>query len=331
MIKPSYFSKSFRDAFNDDLIFNRSFHMAKGSGKDYALDFYLKGDSLRKNTPNRPIRFKMGLSTNNSYLEMMSIGQGLKVGYHTTWKVQAMEIFPSEDLRSIPISRRKCRFEDEIEGQEIFQVYSQSACKFEFKIKKAKEFCQCLPWYIPFDSKSKKHIICDLYGNYCFKTMMKDQTRNINCLPSCHQIQYTYSEVIEKINKDGVCKIDFIKTTEKNLAEYLFFPDFINEYAIIKAWSNSEVKNDTTLTLDSKMALQEFCKTLVEQDLAKVTIFFEKKNYVRTLTNLRVTFTDKLGTFGNIIFISFISKYSLKFEIVISRWNSWIVHWNEYT
>ena len=52
-----------------------------------------------------------------------------------------------------------------------------------------------------------KHVICDLYGNYCFKIKMEEASNNDtnNCLPTCHQIQYTYSEVIEKRDAESIC------------------------------------------------------------------------------------------------------------------------------
>ena len=298
MLRPSYFTESFNEAFNEDLIFDKNLFMAKGSGEDYAFNFYLMGDSSRKETAKAPIRFNMELSTNNNYFGMKSTGQGIKAGYHTTWKVQAMEINPSKHLRNVPMVRRKCRFEDETKGLKLFKIYSQAACQFEYKIMKAKEFCQCLPWHIPSDSKSKRHTICDLFGNYCFKRMMKNQTRNTDCLPLCHQIQYTYSEVIEKINSEDACN-PFLKSSfEKSIALELFPSKFINKYATIKRWHNPEFKNKTDLKYNEKEVWFKFCKNMVEKDLAKVTIFFEKDTYVRTLTNLKSTFTDKLGVFG---------------------------------
>ena len=37
---------------------------------------------------------------------------------------------------------------------------------------------------------------------------------------------------------------------------------------------------------------------LVEQHIAKVSVMFDRKKYVRTMTNLKVTFPDKLASFG---------------------------------
>ena len=80
---------------------------------------------------------------------MDSVKHELNPGYLTTFEIQAMEIKPSEDLRSITYSRRGCRFDDEIEGLKVFQKYSQPACELDLKIISAEELCKCVPWYMP--------------------------------------------------------------------------------------------------------------------------------------------------------------------------------------
>ena len=43
---------------------------------------------------------------------------------------------------------------------------------------------------------------------------------------------------------------------------------------------------------------KERCKFMVRNDVARVTVMFDDKQYVRTMTNLRSTFSERLGTFG---------------------------------
>ena len=118
------------------------------------------GNSVRRKvTPNNLKHFILSLTSNMDYFGMhddefsADVIHELTPGYLTTIEVQAMEIKPSLELKSIPYGRRGCRFEDEVDGMEIFQKYSQSACEFEFRIKSAEEFCNCVPWYVP----SKNH------------------------------------------------------------------------------------------------------------------------------------------------------------------------------
>ena len=129
------------------------------SGPLHALDFFLVGNTVRRMYDNfSPTKFILGLTSKDDYIDIDAIDyKTIKPGYHVTYKVQAMEISPSPGLRSIHFKRRGCRFHDEIDGLEIFQLYSQSACEFEHKIKSAENFCQCVPWHFP---STRKNEVC---------------------------------------------------------------------------------------------------------------------------------------------------------------------------
>ena len=135
ILTQSYFKDSFIKAFGDDFNQEQRIEKGLGSGRSNALDFYIfkESDQLEEET-NIPKEVWMGLSTHDGYMEMKSVSQPIRFGYHTTWKVQAMEILPSDDLKEIPIEKRHCRFEDEAEDLILFNLYSQEACEFEQNI-----------------------------------------------------------------------------------------------------------------------------------------------------------------------------------------------------
>ena len=316
LLTQSYFKDAFHEVFKSDLNPNSTIFKGTGSGTSQALDFFV----LMKDTPQKERDSNtiwMGLSTHNGYFDMKSVSQPIKPGYHTTWKVQAMEIWPSKDLHDIPIDKRHCRFEDEAENLVLFDSYSQEACEFEKRILKAEEDCRCVPWYIPSRIKSGKHTICDVYGNFCFSEKMKGDHSETHdediCLPSCHQLQFTYSEVIEKRDPEDICNTEVLKEDdypgfknkafEPDLAYKLYkheFSELMYKYNATKAWINGKSNNISELKpLDSNRIMRDLCKSLVKDGLAKISVFYEKKKYVKTLTNKRVTLTDKLGTFGN--------------------------------
>ena len=315
LLAPSYFKEAFLEAFKSDLNPNSTILMGTGSGTSQALDFFvLTKSNLQSKESNR---MWMGLSTHNGYFDMKSVSQPIKPGYQTTWKVQAMEIWPSQDLHDIPIDKRKCRFEDEAENLILFDHYSQEACEFEKHVLEAEEYCRCVPWYIPSKIKSEKHTICDVYGNYCFSEKMKDGHSDTHeediCLPSCHQLQFTFSKEMEKRDPEDICNTEIVddgtypgfrnKDFEPDLARTLYkheFSELMYKYNATKAWINGKSNNISELKLiDSNGIMRDLCKSLVKDRLAKVSVFYEKKKYVKTLTNKRVTLTDKLGTFGN--------------------------------
>ena len=316
ILAPSYFRDSFIEAFEDDFKQEQKIERGTGSGRSQSLDFYIfkKSDSIVK-TEYHPKEMWMGLSTHDGYMDMKSVSQPIKFGHHTTWKVQAMEILPSEDLKEIPVDKRNCRFEDETDDLIFFNLYSQEACEFEHNVLDAEKLCQCVPWYIPSKKLTGRHVICDRYGMNCFNQKMKYAPSESNgierCLPSCHQLQFTYSEVIEKRDPIAICKVNskvhswyqIYKTEfEPNLAQELYekkFSDLLHKYNIVNDWLDTESNNVSALeALDETAIMKEICEDLVMNHIAKVSVFYEKKKYVKTLTNKRVTLTDKLGTFG---------------------------------
>ena len=137
-LRPSTFTESFEEAYNQDFTQNKTEYKAEGAGDEHALNFYLMNLDFRRSTEsNKSPPFSVGISNKRDYLDMKSIGQATKPGYHTIRKVQAMEIVPSDDLRDVPINKRKCMFPDENQDLKIFSQYSQSACELECRIEKA--------------------------------------------------------------------------------------------------------------------------------------------------------------------------------------------------
>ena len=304
LLKKSYFTEIFEETFKTDFIEIRDIVNGTGSGSDYALNFYLMDgiDILRK-TSEAPTSFLMSLSTKNEYFDLKSTKQIVKPGVHTIWKVQAMEIIPSLDLHYLSPDKRHCMFEDENQNLELFEKYSQTACEFECKIKQAEKACQCLPWYMPSISRSS---ICDVYGNYCFKSIMKSIMNNekpwkkCQCLPTCHNIEFTYTKEYEKRDPNGICT-EFPHTFEYNIARKLFKKGYTNslayKYHKVSEWINNK-SNQTLNKWDLEKAKLELCKMLVKHHMAKVSVMFDRRKYVRTMTNLKVTFPDKLASFG---------------------------------
>ena len=68
MLKPSYFTESFKEAFDSDLpIVEKEIKMGAGAGKEYALNFYLMGNNFQRKLDEGPSHFFMGISDKNDY------------------------------------------------------------------------------------------------------------------------------------------------------------------------------------------------------------------------------------------------------------------------
>ena len=310
LLKESYFTNSFYEAFKDDLMPNENLHMGTKSGD--ALHFYLIGNyrhrqiniESTKSDKDFPTKFLFSLSSKDDYFGMKESRKIIRSGYKVTWNVQAMEIVPSDDLRDISIESRKCRFDDEINGLDFFKSYSQSACEFELKVRKGREVCNCVPWYIPSNSTSR-HNICDVYGNFCFNQVQQQYQLSKECLPGCHQIQFTSYEVQEKLDPEVLC--DPMRRTFENRLTDTFqtntdqkVTSLLYEIQTLQDWILQNNKFNESYDLNK--IKNKACKRLLEKDLAEVVVKFERKKFIRTLTSKRVTFPDKLGAFGKMQF-----------------------------
>ena len=301
MLKPSMFTEAFEEAFKDDLPINPVIN-GSGSGVENALDFYLMDNSFRRMTDEKPSRFLLGLTTKNNYFDMKSVSQVIKPGFHTIWKVQAIEIFPSDNLRDLPILKRNCRFPDETDDLQIFKVYSKSACEYECRVKKAVATCGCYPWYVPSRPSPTKQTICDVFGNSCFDYVLrqKDTWKGCSCLPTCHHIEYTYSEQTNPLDLD-LCETSSISgTIESFLASDMMRNGYNSlTYKIFKVQERLEKESNETLEAwDKSKVRKELCDNMLQNYMAKVSVMFDKKTYIRTRTSLKVTFSDKLAAFG---------------------------------
>ena len=65
ILKPSYFTESFKEAFNDDLISNYILEYGTGAGKKHSIEFMLMGNTYRRQQDNGFTRFILGLSSGN--------------------------------------------------------------------------------------------------------------------------------------------------------------------------------------------------------------------------------------------------------------------------
>ncbi len=79
-----------------------------------------------------------------------------------TLRLIPSEVHSEGAIRSIPINKRKCRFQDETQGLvTLFSYYTQAACRFECFLKKAAEICRsvnsCRPCQRKLEPMSNFH------------------------------------------------------------------------------------------------------------------------------------------------------------------------------
>lgn len=114
-----------------------------------------------------------------------------------------------EDLRSFPISERKCYMEGE-RTLRFFKKYSVRNCEMECFSTFTYEKCRCVPFYTIRNSTME---ICsfssyDCYRNAKLKVKLgqnfdEEKVRNCKCLTTCNTINYNLEYIYNDIKADG--------------------------------------------------------------------------------------------------------------------------------
>ena len=326
LMKKSHFMDSFKSAYNEDFISNYSLNYGEKLGKTLKLFLGLTPIHPKQEIEHSevPVNFYVGISSSKEFFEMKLASDIVKAGYRTVIRVEPTEIVASEDLRSIQISKRKCHFEDELDDLKLFSKYSQSGCQFEKQIRTGMEKCKCAPWFIP-STIGQNYTMCDLNGNYCFDEITKHFGKHPECLPSYNLVQFSQNMIVEKLDPTKECQNP---TVFSSITSWISnSKGFSNLFEIQKLedWLNFPTEQGNG-SFYSEKQMYGFCQYMVANYIAEVNVKFGIKKYIRTKMSVKVSFTDRLGSFGK-------ERYKLKRKndtIYHFRWNTWIVHRNEY-
>ena len=302
MLNPSFYTESFRKAYLEDLKPNQTISFGERHGQ--SLNFFLAMSSRHPRqdhngallSDQEPANFYVGISTKEEYFQMKSSGFAVKAGYKTTINVQPMEISASEDLRSVAINKRNCRFSDELGDLVIFKSYSQSACNFEKNMRQIHKLCHCVPWYFPTPF-GQDYTICSYYGMQCVEDVREVLKPSDDCLPLCNQVQYSYNQVLEKINVESTCQK---WSLWKSIPQRIYNKKDLSLYFMVQKLKEWKI-TPSNETFDATKARLEFCKYMIDFNMAEVQVKFGTKKYIKTVTGLRMQFTDKLGVFGKFL------------------------------
>ena len=117
-----------------------------------------------------------------------------------------------------------------------------------------------------------------------------------SCLPSCHQLRFTATEIHNKLEVSDFCPqgID-TKPSGSFFASYTQF--LINS----GAYDTLYHKRYANKSEDTSDFFQSICEELVRNDMAWVSVMFESKRYVKTSTDVKTTFVDSFSSIGKLI------------------------------
>ena len=311
MLENSTFTKAFHEVYQYDIL-NYPIKKALGPGDNFALRFMVDNSQyLRKASQTHP--FKVLISSQKGYFDALSIAKEIKPGFETTYHVQPFEVHGTSELRKIPEEIRKCKFPDEVDRKDsMFKIYSQTSCEFECRINDARKKCKCTPWNFPTPPSLTNPTICDLYGTYCFKSQLTNPISIHNCLEhqclsDCSEVRFSINEKEVPINVDEHCEYSqyqhldgydlvFEKLRlQKNHGNFPLFYQY-HKMAQLEAVNSTADLPDTIY----KQVVKE-CREIMRNDIAIVKVRFESSKYIKAIMDKRLSFPDKLSSFGKIL------------------------------
>ncbi len=316
VLKDSKFKSTFMDSYMDELGNNHKIVKGERPGIPLALHFDLDNNALFRHHIKSGGSFRIAVTSKSEVFQIRSIAKLARPGYKLEIEVSPVEVVSTPQLKGVSINKRDCRFQDEGNGfMEILEDYSQSGCLFECVLKKAREFCRCTMWNMPVPAMESNWTICDTFGNSCFDEIM-DQPHiddDCNCPKDCNLVKFAVASKEMALDPELQCT-QFMQEgrklihTKGNLLDsdllygYYKFPHYIGMPEADKNASYSTKR----AVFDVKF---ELCSRMLKENVVFVSVNFGTSTFVRTVMDKRVSFSDKLSSFGEFSTLNKYGKY----------------------
>ena len=272
--------------------------MASHKKVSFVLDKHEYYLNVRSNDKKN---FFLSINPANGFFDMMSNPTLIMRGYKTIITVKPISVVSDTNIKDLPVSSRKCRFEHEIpENMTFFKSYSVSSCNFDCMLKYSTEQCMCIPWDLPRPDNNSNIPICDNAGNFCFHTKLSNYTflgSSCSCLPTCNSLKFSFTKDTSPINLDDHCQGISHGVLEAYDKSELTWNNLMKLSSYAKRQKTSPTNWNSVFSKSEEEA-REMCKKLYTEDMAIVEIQVEGQSYMKMRQSLRATTTDKVAAIG---------------------------------
>ena len=236
----------------------------------------------------KPIDVAVSLHNPKEPADIRSSSFKIPLGHSSTIYItpKAREI--DESGKELTEFQRNCRLGEDTSSLDVFNVYTQTACLLECKMRHSLKMCGCLPWDYPVIMKGNvKPLFCDIYGNQCFENNMKNISieKTCNCPIECSSIGYSFSIVSTPFDSEGMCPRNV--GSEEFLMKQFYENQFPTKYVRKLIEFKKNVSSDE----------DENCKNNI-QYRAEVIFRLATNTMSVTVMSKRLSFFDQLSTFG---------------------------------
>ena len=97
----------------------------------------------------KPTSVKVSLHNPNEPADLRSNVFSIPLGHSTIVYVTPKARQIDDSAKDLTEAQRGCRLPERTEDLDMFNIYTQGACIFEYKLKQAVRKCGCFPWNYP--------------------------------------------------------------------------------------------------------------------------------------------------------------------------------------
>ena len=326
--EPSAFTEAFQAAFADDMPpSNATLFHGLGGDDNLGLFFVLDRQDMLRSPKAARGSFEVAINSAEESYNVRTEVVGVEFGHETEILVTPTQHTASNNLRSLDITSRGCRFPDEKpEGFTLFRNYSRIGCLYECLLRQSEAKCRCSPWNFP--SFEPQRFTCDLFGSYCFREAFRDISlmRNCECADDCERTAFTLSSRSRPIKVEEKCAI-FNGDLHKNI--FYRRPNLHPTTHVFNSIKNLEYREvigkiplgDSSLDWQTKI-----CKEAAVNDFAFVRVRFARGTFTRTQKRPTNTFSSKVASFGGTLGLftgmSFLSLVEVIFWPLKAMWDA---------
>ena len=229
-------------------------------------------------------------------------GFGIKIEPGTSTMITVTPILyeANENLKSIPIEKRNCKFEFE-NTLKLFKNYSKDGCIFECLIESAFEIFHCIPWDYPHMNISQ--ITCLPWMREIFQDLMKDGENQLKCeqqcVRECNSIEYIPSVSSLPLEPPKLTCDGDIPYFDKSNLDHIYG---IRGRGMIKVFE--KITKNATFGCDKKA----FSK------IAIIEVQLASNRVTKIVTSKRVSFTDHIANLGKIENAEYTTLFQIHFS-----------------
>ncbi len=180
-----------------------------GTGQRFSLDFIIRHDpyGYRYNGDNKPVEYQQVYMALHDPIDIPDLkSEGIIIQPGLSYEIRVSPTLTVTDSSGLAMKpeTRNCYTKNDNDGLKVHNIYSQSACLFECKLKNAARLCKCSAWDYPRIEPSTD-ICLNKTMAQCFQDIMANDIygSDCDCLNDCEHVTYNMDLHVSSLRNTG--------------------------------------------------------------------------------------------------------------------------------